>query len=530
MGKKKEGPTVKSRLTTTGLWMLMLVVLSTAGCNNGFWTPGTESWFDPSAVIKRNDTINAVYESIGVTDKSEEIYPNATQPTYEDLLPSNEDYVMGPTDILRISIMDLFAEGLETNLERQVSNSGFIDLPQIPNVKAGGRTQDQLIAAIKQSYQKAGILNNPVVSVLVAVPRQNVVSVLGAVQRPGTYPIPRKDFTLLEALAMVSDVSQPGIEWIYVIRPAEKGVLPPGVTSMPCGVGPGKTGPKTPEQQMQELEQYLPGGKTPTTGPGSREDQLRELEKFIPGASRLPKGRQDGADQRILLSETGAPATGPTSNGAKPTTSAAGEVSEAGVIYKWIYSDGQWIRVPQSTTTAPSAAPAATAGMPKDPFGWKQYDLSHMSRVIAINLPQLRYNPRLNIIVRDNDIVQIPFLEQGEFYVMGQVQRPGVYSLTGRRVTVKMALAAAGNLDPLSWPNNSVLIRRIDRSQEQYIPLNLQEIVNGCQSDYILKPNDVIAVGSYWATPFLAVWRNAFRMTYGFGFIYDRNFNNRQGF
>ncbi|MCK4625092.1 MAG: hypothetical protein KAV00_07275, partial [Phycisphaerae bacterium] len=40
-----------------------------------------------------------------------------------------------------------------------------------------------------------------------------------------------------------------------------------------------------------------------------------------------------------------------------------------------------------------------------------------------------------------------------------------------------------------------------------------------------LKPNDVIAVGSYWAATPLAVWRNAFRITYGFGFIYDRNYS-----
>ena len=40
------------------------------------------------------------------------------------------------------------------------------------------------------------------------------------------------------------------------------------------------------------------------------------------------------------------------------------------------------------------------------------------------------------------------------------------------------------------------------------------------------KADDVIAVGSYWAAPFLAVWRNAFRMTYGFGFIYDRNYSS----
>ena len=41
-----------------------------------------------------------------------------------------------------------------------------------------------------------------------------------------------------------------------------------------------------------------------------------------------------------------------------------------------------------------------------------------------------------------------------------------------------------------------------------------------------LKPNDVIAVGTDPRGIFYAVVRNAFRMTYGFGFIYDRNFAN----
>ena len=41
----------------------------------------------------------------------------------------------------------------------------------------------------------------------------------------------------------------------------------------------------------------------------------------------------------------------------------------------------------------------------------------------------------------------------------------------------------------------------------------------------VFQPDDIIMVGSYWAAPFLAVWRNAFRMTYGFGFIYDRNYS-----
>ena len=157
-----------------------------------------------------------------------------------------------------------------------------------------------------------------------------------------------------------------------------------------------------------------------------------------------------------------------------------------------------------------------------------QHDLSGRARIIAIDLAKLKAgNPRMNIIVRDNDIIHVPPLTVGEFYVMGEVLRPGVYSLTGRQITAKMAVAAAGNLGPLSWPNNSILIRRVGRHQEQTIPLPLQDIFAGREPDIFLKPNDVIAVGSHWSTPFLAVWRNAFRLTYGFGFIYDRNYSEQ---
>ena len=44
----------------------------------------------------------------------------------------------------------------------------------------------------------------------------------------------------------------------------------------------------------------------------------------------------------------------------------------------------------------------------------------------------------------------------------------------------------------------------------------------------------MIFVGTNAAAPFLAALRNGFRVTYGFGFIYDRNFaydnNNPFGF
>ena len=122
-----------------------------------------------------------------------------------------------------------------------------------------------------------------------------------------------------------------------------------------------------------------------------------------------------------------------------------------------------------------------------------------------------------------------------QFYVMGEVTRPGVYTLTGRRITVKMALAAAGNMSPLAWPEHSVLIRRVGENQEQITPIDIAKIYRGEESDIYLKPNDVIVVGtssaSIHAQPsFMVSLRNAHRMTQGFGFAYDRNFaDSREG-
>ena len=39
-----------------------------------------------------------------------------------------------------------------------------------------------------------------------------------------------------------------------------------------------------------------------------------------------------------------------------------------------------------------------------------------------------------------------------------------------------------------------------------------------------LKPDDQILVGTNAVAPFIAAIRGAFRATYGFGFLYDKNF------
>ncbi len=166
---------------------------------------------------------------------------------------------------------------------------------------------------------------------------------------------------------------------------------------------------------------------------------------------------------------------------------------------------------------------------PKDPFGWAELDKSSLTRIIAVNYEMLNQgNERMNIVVRDGDKIIVPHLKIGVYYVQGEISRPGVYGLTGRQITVKQALTEAGNMGPLAWPQNAMLIRRIGERQEQMIPLDIEAIFKGEENDFFLKADDVICIGTDVRSILYAVLRNAFRMTYGFGFIYDRNFSQPQ--
>jgi hypothetical protein len=60
--------------------------------------------------------------------------------------------------------------------------------------------------------------------------------------------------------------------------------------------------------------------------------------------------------------------------------------------------------------------------------------------------------------------------------------------------------------------------------QEEIVLVDLAKIAQGIQPDFFIKQPDLINVGTHGTARWLAVLRNAFRATYGFGLVYDRNF------
>jgi polysaccharide export outer membrane protein len=149
-------------------------------------------------------------------------------------------------------------------------------------------------------------------------------------------------------------------------------------------------------------------------------------------------------------------------------------------------------------------------------------------RVIRVPVKNLLSgDARYNIVVRAGDIIRVPSPEVGLVYMAGQVARPGVYTLPDvGRLTLIRAVTTAGGLGALAIPERVDLTRVVGADRQATIRLNLRAIAEGTQPDIYLKPDDQVNVGTnFWALP-LAVIRGGFRMTYGFGFLLDRNFGN----
>jgi polysaccharide biosynthesis/export protein len=187
---------------------------------------------------------------------------------------------------------------------------------------------------------------------------------------------------------------------------------------------------------------------------------------------------------------------------------------------------GDLLAPPPTTPAGPQgrASPAGRSNI----FQFDDVENPTDMRVIRVPIDQLRQYGELkyNIVIRPSDMIIVPDPTSGVYYFGGHVLRAGVFSLSGTDVTLKQAWIAAGGADDFTFPNRTEVIRRIGSNREVCVRVDLSKILALSEPDIYLKPNDVVIVGTHFIAPFLAAVRNSFRLTYGFGFLYDRNFYN----
>ncbi len=140
----------------------------------------------------------------------------------------------------------------------------------------------------------------------------------------------------------------------------------------------------------------------------------------------------------------------------------------------------------ESLAAAYNSVDDVTSGRAQPVF-LKPYDVVHVGKT-PTTLPV----PEQAIVGPPPDLSQ-----GGEYYMDGYVRRTGVYSMTGRKITLKQAIAAAGGVedDPASL---SITIIRRTGADKSSIPLEHASVANlmeGRIPDMYLWPNDVIRIG-----------------------------------
>jgi polysaccharide export outer membrane protein len=108
-----------------------------------------------------------------------------------------DDYRVGPEDVLAISVTD----APEFSGRFRVNQSGYLVMTSLPNpVKAEGLTPMELSTELRKALEDAKLYRDPTVNVFVEEYHSRSVTIVGAVTKPGVYPL-RKRTTVIQAIS-----------------------------------------------------------------------------------------------------------------------------------------------------------------------------------------------------------------------------------------------------------------------------------------------------------------------------------------
>ena len=470
-------------------------------------------------------------------------------PRPEDLLPAAPDYVFASGDVIEIQINDLFQVDKAEQFRRTVDQSGKVVLPIVGAIEASGLTQTQLIQLITDKLKP--IIRDPRVSVSVLEGRSFTFVVDGEVRNAGVYALSRPDFDVEQAVALAGGANQ-GVRRVRIVR-----VLPEELAEAEAesGIGAGAA-PAKPEAGAATTPATQPTTTTPPAAPApSVDDLLKQIAPpaeapagapaappaappASPGAMRTPAAVVD-VDQ-LESPKVDAPAAPVQGD----VTTPAATVPPTEARYMFDTQRQEWVFVPAGdsgptdglgTLEAPNApdgavtGPAAAASEARPLRQPKDFRLPNgrRTRVILVDWTELKKGDlSQQVIIRAGDKVHVES-DLGVVYIDGEIARPGVYNLPPiGELTLSRLVSAAGGLGQIAIPQRVDLIRKIAPDREAAIRVNLAAIRNKAEPDIVMRADDHIIIGTnFFATP-LAVIRNGFRMTYGFGFLLDRNFGN----
>ena len=512
---------------------LLGVVSAMTGCE-------VDSWMDPSRTgyFEHTPTSIPILRKLDVIEVEQDaFFTEIGPPTPADLLAASSEYTFAAGDAVEIQINDLFQTDKAEQFKRVVDQSGKVTIPIVGPIQLSGMTETQAIDAITEKLRP--IIRDPRVSITILEGRAFTFVVDGQCRNTGVYSLSRPDFNIIQAVALAGG-AQDGVRRIRIVRVVEDAPEAPA----------GDSGsPSTADAGAAPAAPAAAPAAPPAPSAPSVDDLLKQIAPTDPAAAPAPTspGALRSAETLIDVDQLESPKVaepGAVPPGDAVKVPAATRPSEA-ARYVFDTEKQEWVFVepgtpgpapmegsvelaspnsPEGAVTGPAAAEGGRSLMqPKDyrlPDGRK-------TRIIVVDWVKLQQGDLTQlVIVRPGDLIHVES-DLGVVYIDGEISRPGVYNLPPiGELTLSRLVAAAGGFGQIAIPERVDLIRKVAPDREAVVRVNLKAIRNKAEPDIVMRGDDHIIIGTnFFATP-LAVIRNGFRMTYGFGFLLDRNWGN----
>ena len=398
-------------------------------------------------------------------------------------------YLLGNGDIIEITIPDLIHQGEARPFQVQLLETGEVLLPHVGPVMIGGlsliQAQQRINHALGQGYlQKPGssisLIKKGVINVVV----------LGAVERPGVYELPRYENDIAHALAAAGGLSEDSGEVIEVHRQYEhqwpelpeqmRNQQRPHFQSQPIPT-PQMTVPQHQFQNMSSASS-APVQHSSYQRPASENTNRPAQSSLMPNLNP-PNGsyrRQPATPpQRFNPTGTYRSASGQRSSSEKPLIRGQSPDQWTPMSAPYIESEGIMMATPPANTIV--RIPLRGCASPVSPQ---------------------------DIILNPGDVVVVPKKTDQVFYVVGPLSESNRLRFTvndrdreignglllprDREVDVVTAVAMAGYIDPINSPVTVTVHRTQPDGMPLLIKVNLIKARYNPQETVLVQPGDII--------------------------------------
>jgi polysaccharide export outer membrane protein len=197
---------------------------------------------------------------------------------------------LGVGDAVRVTVF----QQPDLTTEARINERGGIAVPLIGEVKVAGQSQAEAAKQIAAKLKDGQFLKNPQVAVAITTVRSRQVSVLGAVARPGRYPLDDTSSQLADIIAAAGGITAAGADTVMVIRDGKEMRVPAIGKSFPLKGGE--------TINVERAPVFYIHGEVARSGAYRVEPNMTVMQAIAAGGGITPRG----SDRRLKLRRVGA--------------------------------------------------------------------------------------------------------------------------------------------------------------------------------------------------------------------------------